>query len=209
MVREQLFLENTISMPTAARLGARRRSAFESARPDRGQIFSFWIFSSTRALKQLQPDEAASSISEEDVRLLPADRFEALTALIESKAGANVILTPLAGDEGIDVIAVSKTEIRLLQCKHTLWDNSIDTDVSNELIAAFDGYRGRRLRSASSGRVIRAVLSTNGTITKQARRAADEAGVDLVAGGDIRRALDAVLSGRNRSDGTAPTRVDA
>jgi hypothetical protein len=97
---------------------------------------------------QLQPDEAASSISEEDVRLLPADRFEALTALIESKAGAKVILTPLAGDEGIDVVAVSKTEIRLLQCKHTLWGNSIDTDVVNELIAAFDGYRARRLRSA-------------------------------------------------------------
>jgi hypothetical protein len=37
--------------------------------------------------------------------------------------------------------------------------------------------------------VVRAVLSTNGTITKQARRAADEAGVDLVAGSDIRQAL--------------------
>jgi hypothetical protein len=139
---------------------------------------------------QLRPDmAAATSISEEDVRLLPADRFEALTALIESKAGAKVILTPLAGDEGIDVIAVTKTEIRLLQCKHTLWGNSIDTDAVSELIAAFDGYRARRLRSASSGRVIRAVLSTNGTITKQARRVANEAGVHLVAGGDIRQAL--------------------
>ncbi len=138
---------------------------------------------------QLQQDASVNGISEEDVRLLPPDRFEALTALIEAKAGAKVILTPFAGDEGIDVIAVSKTEIRLLQCKHTLWGNSIDTDAVNELVAAFDGYRARRLRSASSGRVIRAVLSTNGTITKQARRAANEAGVQLVASGDIGQAL--------------------
>ncbi len=138
---------------------------------------------------QPQPDEAVGGISEEDVRLLPFARFEALTALIESKEGAKVILTPLAGDEGIDVIAVSKTEILLIQCKHTLWGDSIDTDAVKEVVAAFDGYRARRLRPASSGRVIRAVLSTNGTITKQARRLANEAGVHLVAGGDIRQAL--------------------
>ena len=138
---------------------------------------------------QLQQDSPVNTISEEDVRLLPPDRFEALTALMESKAGAKVILTPRAGDEGIDVIAVSKTEIRLLQCKHTLWDNSIDTDAVNELIAAFDGYRARRLRSASSRRVIRAVLITNGPITRQARRAANEAGVHLVVGGDIKQVL--------------------
>jgi superfamily II DNA or RNA helicase len=137
---------------------------------------------------QQQVDEAMSGISEEDVRLLPPARFEALTALIESKTGGKVILTPFAGDEGIDVIAVYKTEIRLIQCKHTLWGDSIDTDAVNELISAFDGYRARRL-TPGSGRVIRAVLSTNGTITRRARRLADESDVHLVAGGDIGQAL--------------------
>jgi hypothetical protein len=52
----------------------------------------------------------------------------------------------------------------------------------------FDGYRARRL-TPGLGRVIRAVLSTNRTITRRARRLADESDVHLVAGGDIRQAL--------------------
>jgi hypothetical protein len=59
----------------------------------------------------------------------------------------------------------------------------------NELIAAFDGYRARRLRPGLSGRVIRAVLTTNGTITKRARRLAHEGGVHLQSASDIKQAL--------------------
>jgi HJR/Mrr/RecB family endonuclease len=115
--------------------------------------------------------------------------LEALVAMTEEKQGADVILTPLAGDRGIDVIVVRDREIRLVQCKHTQWGASVDADTVYELLEAFDGYRARQLRSASSGRVLRAVLSTNGTLTKRARQLADQKGVQFGEGSELKRTL--------------------
>ena len=137
--------------------------------------------------QQPQP-EAIRPLSEEDVRLLPPDRFEALVAMTEEKQGGDVILTPVGHDEGIDVVAVRHKEIRLVQCKHTSWGGSIDADVVAELLEGVANYR-LRLRHALSGRVIRLVLSTNGKLTRRARQSADQNGVQFIEGSELTRTL--------------------
>ncbi|HUY28223.1 MAG TPA: SNF2-related protein [Candidatus Binataceae bacterium] len=133
--------------------------------------------------------EAVNALSDEDVRRLQDDRFEALVAEIEKKQGADVILTPFTHDEGIDVIALCRKEIRLIQCKHTRWGGSIDADAVAELLEAVDGYRARRLKVSTSSYVLRAVLSTNGTLTKRACQLANERGVLFVEGSGLKRTL--------------------
>ncbi|MGD0076231.1 MAG: SNF2-related protein [Candidatus Binataceae bacterium] len=132
---------------------------------------------------------AIKPLSQDDVRVLLPDRFEALVAITEKKQGADVILTPFARDEGIDVIALRHKEIRLIQCKHTRWGGSIDADAVDELLDAVDGYRAWRLRRVSSSYALQAVLSTNGTLTKRARQLADERGVLFVEGSGLQRTL--------------------
>ena len=82
-------------------------------------------------------------------------------------------------------------EVRLIQCKHTLWDASIDANAVAEVIQAFDGYRARWLRSLSATSALRAVLVTNGTFTATARQAAGARDIQWIADADLWRLLDA------------------
>src|SRR5256885_10587212 len=97
------------------------------------------------------------------------------------KRKSQVLLTPLAGDGGCDVIAVRKGELRLIQCKHTLWNASIEADAIAEILQALDGYRARWLRPLTALRILQAILVTNGRFTSGARAVATERGIEIVA----------------------------
>jgi hypothetical protein len=134
------------------------------------------------------------TLSSDDVRRLPPERFEALIAIFEEQQGARVILTPHAGDGGIDVIAIRgrEREVRLIRCKHTLWNASVNADVVAEVIQAFDGYRARRLGAYGNAYVLRAVLVTNGSFTGKARAEGRERDVVLLGNADLDRLLKTV-----------------
>ncbi|MHB8501147.1 MAG: SNF2-related protein [Candidatus Acidiferrales bacterium] len=127
--------------------------------------------------------EPVKSLSPDDVRLLPWDRFEALIALLEAKRGAKVVLTPRGGDDKADVIAVKGKHIRLIQCKHSAWSAYVDADVVAEVIGAIDLYRVRHLRSLPTGMSLLPVIVSNGTFTSMARKQALECDVELI--GDL------------------------
>lgn len=129
-------------------------------------------------------------LSKEDVRRLTWDRFEALIAVFEEKRGAQVILTPRSGDGKIDVLAIRAGEIRLIQCKHTLWDASVDADVIAQVLGAFDGYRTRFRRFLTQKITLRPMLVTNGTFTARARTEAKVRDVKLVANSDLWKLLE-------------------
>ena len=97
----------------------------------------------------------------------------------------------LAGDGGIDAISARKREVRLIQCKHTLWGASVDTNVIAEMISAFDSYRARWLRSLIAKPFIYPVLVTNGGFTSKARKEAKERDIHLMDESDLWRLLDA------------------
>jgi superfamily II DNA or RNA helicase len=128
-------------------------------------------------------------LSPEDVRHLPPEHFEALVAALEAQHGAHVLLTPYAADGGIDVIAIQSRVIRLVQCKHTLWDTHVEADVIAEVVAAFDGYRARWLAPLVSTHSLRPVIVTNGEFTRQAQKAAAERGIELIAARQLWRLL--------------------
>jgi hypothetical protein len=128
-------------------------------------------------------------LSPEDVRRLSPEHFEALVAALEARHGAHVLLTPYAGDGGSDVIAVQPQAVRLIQCKHTLWDARVDADVIAEVIAAFDGYRARWLVNFAPTRSLRPVIVTNGECTRQAQKAAAEYGIELIVARQLWRLL--------------------
>jgi HJR/Mrr/RecB family endonuclease len=125
-------------------------------------------------------------LSRDAVHRLTPERFEALIAVLEEKQRAYVILTPYAGDGGIDVIAARDRQIRLIQCKRT---TSVDAEVVAEVMQAFDGYRARWPRLRIGTYILRAVLVTNGAFTAKAQREAKIRGIDLIAADDLGRLL--------------------
>lgn len=129
-------------------------------------------------------------LTRDDIKLLPWERFEAFIALLEEKRGGRVVLTPRAGDDKADVLSVAGSQIRLLQCKHSLWDASVDADALAEVIGAMEMYRGRHLRGIPRGVILRPVVVTNGMFTSRARRLARDRDVELVAGCDFGKLLE-------------------
>jgi hypothetical protein len=130
-------------------------------------------------------------LGEDDVRRLSWDRFEALVAALWAKERSDVVLTPKTGDEGVDVIAFRYPTVELVQCKHTVWDSSVDADAIADLIQAFDGCRARRFRQLSKSVLFRMTLVTNGKLTSAARKAARERDIHILAGADLMRKLEA------------------
>jgi hypothetical protein len=79
-------------------------------------------------------------ITSEEINRMTRDRFEALVALLETKKGRNVILTPRSGDGGIDVVSISGREILLIRCVHGL-RSEVEEGAVNETVIGVDGYR--------------------------------------------------------------------
>lgn len=127
--------------------------------------------------------EAVRSMNPEEVRLLPWGRFEALIALLEEKRGARVILTPRAGDDKADVIAVCGRQIRLIQCKHSLWSANVEADVVAEVMGAMELYRWKYLRNLPTTVTPIPVIVTNGTFTTMATTEAGNRDVRVI--GDL------------------------
>ena len=124
-------------------------------------------------------------LSPEEVKRLSWSQFEALTAALEEARGNSVCLTPLTGDDGIDVISSKVSELRLIQCKHTMWGARVDQEVVFEVVAGFDAYRARYLTSRQRHQHLVPVVVTNGEFSKAARREACLRGVVLVSGADL------------------------
>ena len=114
----------------------------------------------------------------EVVRTFTAAWFEALVATLAERRGAHVVLTPLSGNGGIDVVAFDEPSVDVIQCKHSMRDVTIDSDVLTEFIRGCEGYRTRWLRSIATP--VRPVLFTNGLFTRAVRVEASERGIELV-----------------------------
>ncbi|MGB7512338.1 MAG: restriction endonuclease, partial [Pelodictyon phaeoclathratiforme] len=106
--------------------------------------------------------EPVKSISAQDIKLLTWDRFESLIGVLEDRVGNRSVVTPRAGDLGIDVISINGKIVRLIQCKHTGTGGEINPEVINETINACDNYRTKYFRE--NGYTLRRVLATNAVV---------------------------------------------
>ena len=114
----------------------------------------------------------------DDLSNLTWDRFEALVALIESKHGRKVWLSPKCGDGGIDVISQLGSQVRLVQCKHSQWTNGVEREVLDELIASCDAFRAS-LQVA--GFTFKPVLITNSSVPRSAKEFGFRRDIEVIA----------------------------
>jgi hypothetical protein len=119
------------------------------------------------------------SITHEELKRMAWNRFEALVALLEKKQGAKVVLTPLTGDAGIDVISVHEHEVRLIRCKHTTSSITGEGIEVNETQLAVEGYR-QRLSGADLPEILKPVLVANGEFSLKERREAEVRKISLI-----------------------------
>jgi superfamily II DNA or RNA helicase len=124
-----------------------------------------------------------------EVRQLRWSEFEALVAALETARTRRVCLTPLAGDDGVDVVAVSNTEIRLVQCKHTSWGATVQPEVVDEVMSGFEAYRAKHIPNSLRRLRLVPVLVTNGEFARSTRTAAERVGVQLVSGTDLQLSI--------------------
>ncbi len=94
---------------------------------------------------------------------LTHQEFEALAVAIFKKQNTKVALTPVSGDQGADVIAISSDEIFYIQAKHSkLSDSILDfKEDSKELDRAYEYYENNILIGKSTNLKRRLILFTN------------------------------------------------
>jgi hypothetical protein len=114
----------------------------------------------------------------DDLSSLTWDRFESLVALIETKHGRMVWLSPKCGDGGIDVISHLGSQIRLVQCKHSQWTNALEKEVLEELISSCDAFRASL---HVTGFTFKPVLITNSSIPRSAKDFGLKRDIEIVA----------------------------
>jgi hypothetical protein len=117
-------------------------------------------------------------LTADDLSGLTWDRFESLVALVESKYGRKVWLSPKCGDGGIDVISQFGSQVRLIQCKHSQWTNAVEQQVLEELIASCDAFRAS-LQVA--GFTFKPVLITNSSVPRSAKEFGFRRDIEVVA----------------------------
>ena len=66
-------------------------------------------------------------------------------AVLDENEANKVVLTPRAGDDKADVLAVRQKEMRIVQCKHSIWGAKVDADIVAETIGAMEIYRAKFL----------------------------------------------------------------
>lgn len=142
-----------------------------------------------KAVTAEAPTESPASAAVTDPCGLDWRRFEALIATMEARRGADVLLTPGSGDGKADVISVLGTEMRLIQCKQGPPDAHIDADPLAEILSALDLYRARFLGDAALRFSLKPMVVTSCKFTRGAQRLAQERGIELVDGSELRRLL--------------------
>ena len=79
------------------------------------------------------------------------------------------------------MLAVHGRELRLIQCKHTTWEGSIDADALAEIVMAMDTCPNRYLASVRHKYALHLTVVTNGTFTRAARSHARERDIELIS----------------------------
>jgi SNF2 family DNA or RNA helicase len=142
------------------------------------------LLNSLGVTKEAVPPQQMLTV--DDIGGLTWDRFEALVALIESKYGRKIWLSPRTGDGGIDVISQLGSEVRLIQCKHTQWTHGIDNDVLYELVTSCDAFRASL---QVPGFTFKPVLVTNCAVSRQTKAFGLGRDIDIVAFDSFREYL--------------------
>lgn len=113
------------------------------------------------------------------IATLDGHSFECLVAAIFTKRGYATVLGPLSGDGGADLVVVKGMEAKLVQCKHTAGNGSIDHSVITDLRDAIDRYRADVFKGNLRHIYPTCIGITNGRFDAETRARAARDGVVL------------------------------
>ena len=117
-------------------------------------------------------------LEERDLEKMDGYGFEALVAALERKSGHGTVLTPAAGDEGIDVLALDQGALRLIQCKHNHTRVPLDREALDDLRRGLEGWSSRRLPPGRDWS-LHARLVTSGPVSRGLVQEAREEGIEV------------------------------
>lgn len=117
-------------------------------------------------------------ITVDSLRLLTWDRFESLICLLEERTGKRAVVTPRAGDMGIDVVSVHGNIVRLIQCKHSRTDAELEAELIEEIINGFDNYRAHFFKGGNY--TLRPVLATNAKVPRALEKQCKQRGIEVM-----------------------------
>lgn len=123
-----------------------------------------------------------------DLTRIPPHRIDALLAALEARSGAEVLLPPAAGSEGVNLIVIERERVRLVHCA---WREGADVkaDVISDAVSAVDGYRARRLAGLPRGIKVDAVLIVRCGLSARAQDIAASRRVETITAADLDRRL--------------------
>jgi hypothetical protein len=123
------------------------------------------------------------------VAALSPTEFEALIAAMFEAEGYTTVPTPRSNDRGIDIVGVSAVDVIFVQCKHTQDGRSFDRIAIDEVTGGETYYSHNLLPPKLRSLRPRLVVAANGEVDRQARRDAEQRGVNLITGRSLLQRL--------------------
>ncbi len=116
--------------------------------------------------------------SVDSTRGFSGHQFEALIATLFARQGYSIVLTPLAGDMGVDLIAINLKELILVQCKYS-GGIQVGSDAIRDLIDGVEYYRAKLFSSNLKKRNPALVAFTNARFDGDAKASAKRDEIEL------------------------------
>lgn len=109
------------------------------------------------------PREATEISNQKDMMQLDPFEFEAFLSCYYEQRGYVSILTPATNDRGVDLLAINKTEVLIVQAKHTISSKfHLKPEALDETIEGFDFYCSELLKDINLSK--KPLIATNGDL---------------------------------------------
>lgn len=147
------------------------------------ELISQVLDDSTRS--QSTPTVAPAAL---DLAGVAPDRVDALLAVLESRRGATVILSPVATNEGVNLVTVTDQSIKLVHCA---WHEQPEITKAwvAEAAGVFDRYRSRVLSRYARNHRIERTLLISGNPTVTVNEAARSCGIQIMTAAHLKEWL--------------------
>jgi HJR/Mrr/RecB family endonuclease len=139
-------------------------------------------------LRQQHPDlsgQLRPIQNKQDLQLLTPEMFEALVARLFLKDGSQIVLTPISGDRGVDVIAVSHQAVTLVECKHSAIDSLLDAEVVDHFVNGVEYYVHNILPPGLLNRPRHCLLVTNTSFDRHLMASARAHDIGVITAADL------------------------
>lgn len=123
--------------------------------------------------------------NKEDLQLMTPEMFEALVAGLFVQEGFKVVLTPVSGDRGVDVIAVSHRTVTLIECKHSAVGSSLAREVVDHFVNGVEYYVHNILPAWLRNRPRECLLITNTSFDRHLMASARARDIRIVTTDDL------------------------